>query len=116
MQLSGITPEMIDYMLRSGSNEPDSVIRIVGQFQKHSDIAENADFLRREFIGRHYYHNCRGYEFESADGLTGGKVSAVFEKTGITLGTKSAAGEYKRLRHSYIKVYRKESSIFSDIY
>ncbi|MBP3855216.1 MAG: DEAD/DEAH box helicase family protein [Ruminiclostridium sp.] len=114
VQLSSITPEMIDYMLRSGSNEPDSVIRIIGQFQKHSDIAENADFLRREFIGRHYYHNCRGYEFESADGLSAGKVSAVFEENGITLGIGSRAKNFKSVSLTWEQAAQRISELLAE--
>jgi len=93
VQLSSITPEMIDYMLRSGSNEPNSLQRIVAQFQKHSDVSENGDFLRNEFMQWGMLKS-RGYEYESADGLTGAKVSAIFEETGITLGIGERAKNF----------------------
>ena len=80
-------------MLRSGSNEPDSLLRIAAQFQKHSDVSENADFLRKEFT--HWASlNSRGYEYESADGLKAAKMSALFEQDGITLGIGNRAKSF----------------------
>lgn len=54
--------EMIDYILKCGSNEPKSLERIVAQFQKEKSTVENAEFLRKEFG-----EDGRGYDFVSQD-------------------------------------------------
>lgn len=111
-QLSSITPEIIDYMLRSGGNEPDSVVRIVGQFQKHSDIAENADFLRKEFAKG--YSKARGYDFESADGLKAAKVAAIFEQDGITLGIGNKAKNYTSVSVTWEQAAQRIGELLSE--
>ena len=112
-QLSSITQDMIDYMLRSGGNEPDSVIRIVGQFQKHSDISENADSLRNEFMQWGMLKS-RAYEYESADGLKTAKVSAVFEPDGITLGIGNRAKSFSSVSLTWEQAAERIGELLSE--
>lgn len=81
-----VTQDMIDYMLRSGSNEPHSLERIVEQFQKNKGIESNAEFLRNEFGV-----DGRGFRYESPDGLSNSLLSAWYDKDGIELATGKSA-------------------------
>lgn len=85
-----ITQDMIDYMLRAGSNEPYSLERIVAQFEKNKGVESNAEFLRKEFGV-----DGRGFHYESPDGLSKANLSAWYDKDGITLGFgKTAFNRY----------------------
>ena len=80
------TPEMMDYILRAGSNEPKSLERIVAYFQKDKSATENAEFLRKEFaVGG------RGYRFISDDHVEAAMLSAWFDKDGITAAISNTA-------------------------
>lgn len=81
-----VTQDMIDYMLRAGSNEPHSLERIVAQFEKNKGIESNAEFLRKEF-GR----DGRGFQYESPDGIKTSLLSAWYDKDGIELATGKTA-------------------------
>ena len=77
-----ITQDMIDYMLRAGSNEPHSLERIVAQFEKNKGVEINAAFLRKEFGT-----DGRGFKYESNDGLKKINLSAWYDESGIELAT-----------------------------
>lgn len=81
-----IEQEMIDYVLKCGSNEPRTLERIAVQFQKGKSSAENADFLRSEFGV-----DGRGYKYASADNMRASLISAWFDKEGITIGAGNTA-------------------------
>ena len=75
-----IEQNMIDYVLKCGSNEPHSLERIVAQFQKNKSTAENAEFLSNEFgIGG------RGYIYADSDNNEKIYLSAWFNNDGIKL-------------------------------
>jgi len=78
--------DMIDYMLRAGSNEPHSLERIVAQFEKNKSMKSNTEFLRKEFgvDGRGFL-----YESPSCSGKT--SFSVWYDKDGITLGMGQTA-------------------------
>lgn len=78
--------EMIDYILKCGSNEPKSLERIVAQFQKEKTTAENADFLRKEFG-----EDGRGYSFVSQDYTHSALLAAWFDNSGITAAISNTA-------------------------
>ena len=82
---SNISPTvgMADHILRCGSIEPNSLERIVHQFQKQRTTAENAEFLKNEFgeDGRGYFINDYS-EF---------KVSAWFDESGIYTAVSDTA-------------------------
>ncbi len=77
------TTNMIDNILRCGSNEPYSLERIVSQFQKNKSAEENAEFLKKEFgeDGRGYIIN----EYSEFN------VSAWFNEKGITVAVGETA-------------------------
>lgn len=66
-----VTQDMIDYMLRAGSNEPHSLERIVAHYEKNKGGESNAEFLRKEFGT-----DGRGFQYESSDGLKTSLLSA----------------------------------------
>ena len=76
-----VTPEMIDFALQCGSNEPRSVGRIAYQFMLGKNDVENAEFLRKEFKT-----DGRGYIMPD-----GTRLSAWFDKDGITFGVGETA-------------------------
>ena len=78
--------EMLDYILKCGSGEPESLERIVAHFQKGKSIAEDADFLRREFG-----ENGRGYMYASQDHTNSAMLAAWFDKDGITAAISNTA-------------------------
>ena len=86
ISLTAPTPEMLDYILRAGSNETKSIERIVAQFQKNKTPAENADYLRREFGT-----GGRGYKYTPPDFTSTSLVAAWFDKNGITAAISSTA-------------------------
>lgn len=90
---SNISPTvgMADHILRCGSIEPNSLERIVRQFQKQRTTAENAEFLKNEFgeDGRGYFINDYS-EF---------KVSAWFDKSGIYTAVSDTAFPTGRRSH-----------------
>ncbi len=78
--------EMIDCILKCGSNEPKSLERIVAQFQKQKSTAENAEFLKKEFG-----EDGRGYYFKSQDTSSTEMLSAWFDSSGITAAISNTA-------------------------
>jgi len=76
-----VTPEMINYALKCGSNEPRSIGRIAYQFMLGKSDVENGEFLRKEFR-----HDGRGYILPD-----GTHLSAWFDKDGITFGVGDTA-------------------------
>ena len=71
-----ISQQIIDEVLTSGGNEPNSPLRIVSYFKKDHPTATNADFLRKE-----YESGGKGFIF-------GGKhVSVWFDESGIRIAT-----------------------------
>ncbi len=80
------TTDMVDHVLRGGSGEPDSLERIVRQFQKGKSSAENAEFLRKEFG-----ENGRGYKYTAPDYGSSALVSAWFDSSGITVAISNTA-------------------------
>ena len=78
--------EMVDYILKCGSNEPKSLERIIAQFQKEKSAAENAEFLRKEFG-----EDGRGYNFVSQDNTHSALLAAWFDSSGITAAISNTA-------------------------
>ena len=100
--------EMIDYILKCGSNEPKSLERIVAQFQKGMSAAENADFLRKEFG-----EDGRGYNFVSRDNTHSALLSAWFDSGGITAAISNTAfPDGENIRLSWEQVSEKISVLF----
>ncbi len=86
VSLTAPTAEMMDYVLRAGSNERRSIERIVAQFQKNKSVAENAEFLRKEFGT-----GGRGYKYSPPDYTSASLVAAWFDQDGITAAISSTA-------------------------
>ena len=86
VSLTAPTPDMMDYILRAGSNEPKSLERIVAHFQKGKSPAENAEFLRKEFDV-----DGRGYHYVSDDHAEAAMLAAWFDKDGITAAISNTA-------------------------
>lgn len=80
-----ISQDKIDYVLRCGGNNRDSLERIVSQFQKGKTISENAEFLKQEFDV-----DGRGYEHTDFDG-TNTLLSAWFDNDGIRIAEGTTA-------------------------
>lgn len=80
------TTDMINHVLRGGSNEPRSLERIVAQFQKGKSVAENAEFLRKEFG-----EDGRGYKYTAPDFGSSALVSSWTDNTGITVAISNTA-------------------------
>lgn len=74
---------MIDHILRCGSNEPNSLERIVRQFQKQKSTEENAEFLKKEFG-----EDGRGYFIQDTSEF---KVSVWFDEGGIYTAVSDTA-------------------------
>ena len=99
--------EMIDYILKCGSNEPKSLERIVAQFQKEKSTAENAEFLRKEFG-----EGGRGYKFTSHDFTHSALLAAWFDTSGITAAISNTAfPEGEKIHLSWEQVSEKISSL-----
>lgn len=81
---SFISQDMIDCVLRCGSNEPHSLERIISQYQKNKGIDSNADFLRKEFGT-----NARGIDFGQTTGSPFNRLTAWYDENGITIGLGS---------------------------
>lgn len=81
---SFVSQDMIDCVLRCGSNEPHSLERIISQYQKHKGIDSNADFLRKEFGT-----NARGIDFGQTTGSPYNRITAWYDENGITIGLGS---------------------------
>ncbi len=79
-----ITEDMKKYVLRCGSPERGSLSRIVAQFQKGKSIAENAEFLRKEFGS-----DGRGYVYNTPDFSETKNICSWFDDNGIII----SAGE-----------------------
>lgn len=78
---SSINQDMIDYILRAGSNEPHSLERIISQFEKNKGQESNAEFLAQEFGT-----DGRGFVYDSPDGLKSTNLAVWYNKEGITIG------------------------------
>ncbi len=78
--------EMVNYILKCGSNKPKSLERIVAQFQKDKSVDENAEFLRREFG-----EDGRGCKFASQDNMRSMLLAAWFDNSGITAAISNTA-------------------------
>jgi len=78
---SSINQDMIDYILRAGSNEPHSLERIISQFEKNKGHESNAEFLAQEFGT-----DGRGFVYDSPDGLKSTNLAVWYDKEGITIG------------------------------
>lgn len=78
--------EMIDFILKCGSNEPKSLERIAAQFQKQKSIAENAEFLQKEFG-----EDGKGYYFKPQDMSSTEMLAAWFDSSGITAAISNTA-------------------------
>lgn len=81
-----ITQDMIDYALKCGSNEPHSLVRICGQFQKSKSTAENAEFLKKEFGV-----DGRGFSYINPENTHNLLIAAWYDKSGLTLGAGTTA-------------------------
>ena len=90
---SNISPdmEMIDHILRCGSDEPHSLERIVAQFQKNKSAENNAEFLKKEFGT-----GGKGYVYHSESEL---RLSAWFDESGITVAVGETAFPEGRKGH-----------------
>lgn len=82
--------EMINYILKCGGNDDHTLERIVAQFQKGKSVAENAEFLRKEFCSR-YDEDGRGYKFVAEDFTSSALLAAWFDKDGITAAISNTA-------------------------
>ena len=80
------TTNMVNHVLRGGSAEPRSLERIVAQFQKDKSVAENAEFLRKEFG-----EDGRGYKYAPPDFSSAALVSSWTDNTGITVAISNTA-------------------------
>lgn len=80
------TTDMVNHVLRGGSAEPRSLERIVAQFQKGKSVAENAEFLRKEFG-----EDGRGYKYAPPDFSSAALVSSWTDNTGITVAISNTA-------------------------
>ena len=80
------TTDMVNYVLRGGSAEPRSLERIVAQFQKGKSVAENAEFLRKEFG-----EDGRGYKYAPPDYSSSALVASWTDNTGITVAISNTA-------------------------
>ena len=99
--------EMVDYILKCGSNEPKSLERIVAQFQKEKTTAENAEFLRKEFG-----EDGRGYSFVSRDYTHSALLAAWFDNSGITAAMSNTAfPQGEKIHLSWEQVSEKISSL-----
>ena len=99
--------EMLDYILKCGSNEPHSLERIVAQFQKEKTNAENAEFLRKEFGD-----NGRGYNFVSQDRTHSVMLAAWFDSSGITATISNTAfPQGEKIHLSWEQVSEKISAL-----
>ncbi len=99
--------EMIDYILKCGSNEPKSLERIIAQFQKEKSTAENAEFLRKEFG-----EDGRGYKFTSHDFTHSALLAAWFDNSGITAAISNTAfPKGEKIHLSWEQVSEKISSL-----
>lgn len=81
---SFISQDVIDCVLRCGSNEPHSLERIISQYQKNKGIDSNADFLRKEFGT-----NARGIDFGQTTGSPYNRITSWYDENGITIGLGS---------------------------
>lgn len=80
------TTDMVNHVLRGGSDEPRSLERIVAQFQKGKSVEENAEFLRKEFG-----ESGRGYKYSSPDFSSSALVASWADNTGITVAISNTA-------------------------
>ncbi|MBR1383827.1 MAG: N-6 DNA methylase, partial [Ruminococcus sp.] len=75
-----ITDDMENYVLRCGSPERGTLSRIVAQFQKGKSVAENAEFLRKEFGS-----DGRGYIYNTPDFSETKRICSWFDDKGIII-------------------------------
>ncbi len=87
LRASSITAEEVDAVLRDGGNESRSVLRIAAYFMKNKSPADNADFLRREYVAkyRHITEGGKGFRFGNDS------LAVWFKPNGITLGRGDSA-------------------------
>ncbi len=107
---SVFTQDMIDYVLRAGSNEPHSLERIVAQFERNKGVESNAEFLRKEFGT-----DGRGFLYESPDGLNKARFSAWYDKDGITIGMgETAFNRYGSVSMTWEQVSKRISELLNE--
>ena len=107
---TAISQDMIDYVLTGGSNEPNSLERIVAQFQKNKGIESNAAFLGKEFGT-----DGRGFEYESPDGLKKTKIAVWYDNEGITLGIGNTAhNRYSSVSMTWEQAAERIEKLLSD--
>ena len=107
---SVFTQDMIDYVLRAGSNEPHSLERIVAQFEKNKGVESNAEFLCKEFGT-----DGRGFLYESPDGLDKARFSAWYDKDGITIGMgETAFNRYGSVSMTWEQVSERISELLNE--
>ena len=85
-----VPASQVDYILRDGGNEQNSVLRITAHFAKNLPLQANADYLRDEYLlGRYKYHRTR----DSGKGFQFGndKISIWFDGSGIKIGRGDSA-------------------------
>jgi hypothetical protein len=80
-----VSGQIIDEVLTSGGNEPDSVLRIVSYFKKDHMTAANAEFLRNEYLGVPARAGGKGFIFG------GNRVSVRFDERGIRVAAGDTA-------------------------
>ncbi|MBR1382678.1 MAG: N-6 DNA methylase, partial [Ruminococcus sp.] len=90
-----ITDDMKNYVLRCGSPERGTLSRIVAQFQKGKNAAENAEFLRKEFGS-----DGRGYVYNTPDFSETKNICSWFDDKGIII----SAGENVANPYSSAKI------------
>lgn len=78
--------DMVNHVLRGGSSEPRSLERIVAQYQKSKSVAENAEFLRKEFG-----IDGRGFNYTSPDFDRAALLASWSDKDGITVAINNTA-------------------------
>lgn len=76
LNIRSITDDMVDYVLRCGANNDETLERIIAQFQKGKTDAENGDFIRNEFASGHTIG--RGYVFKSDEYPSGIHICSDF--------------------------------------
>ncbi|MDD7515111.1 hypothetical protein [Ruminococcus flavefaciens] len=107
---TAISQDMIDYVLRAGSNEPHSLERIVSQFQKNKGVESNAAFLCKEFGT-----DGRGFEYDSPDGMKKTKIAVWYDKDGITLGIGNTAhNRYSSVSMTWEQAAERVGEMLSD--
>jgi hypothetical protein len=72
LSTSSITADEVDFILRDGGNDKNSVLRIAAYFAKDLHFQANADYLQDEYLkGCYKYHSSRNGGFAATDFYTG---------------------------------------------